>query len=141
MGERVDVREVMCVSAFARGLAARGVMVNRGTVIRWLGEGKLAGVRVGSRWYVRASELDRVVLFGLEGNAVVGGPGSGVSKGVAGDRWAAAMAEGELVGDEVVRDVRELGAGMVLRRQAEARARLRIGGHAAAEAYCRRMGI
>lgn len=133
MGERVDVRDVMCVSAFARALVARGVTVNRETVLRWAREGRLSGVRVGRKWFIRSSELDRVVLFGLEVERVVGTGGV--------DKWAGVMEEGEVIGDAVVGDVRELRVGMDLRRRAEAKARLRVGGHAGAEAYCRRMGL
>ena len=43
------------------------LQISKRTVVRWLKEGKLGGVRVGRLWRIPQEELDRFLREGREG--------------------------------------------------------------------------
>lgn len=138
-GGRVEVLGLVGVAAFAEKLGKLGVRVGRQAVWRWVSEGKLEGVKIGKQWYVRGSELERVVRCGLvsgQGSVVGGQRGGGKGNGeeVGMDRGQGTMEKGGV-------DVFEGLTPELARARAVARVRRQVGGRVGAEEYCRLHGL
>lgn len=43
--------------------------ISRGTLLRWVTEGRIPGVRLGRQWRFRSSDVTRWLAEGIEGKA------------------------------------------------------------------------